>query len=361
MQTKLLAVGIALLVSWHAAAHGVEALSNDGTLPDVFPASALATDGPAEYSDAGCVPSDESSIGCGDGGCADGCCTGGCCDNCCDDCCYEEQWQFSFGALYMARDYNNAPITIDAGSGTTVLSAADMDGDYGWGYELHARRPGWDVRYMQLNFGDTLNGNAVAPTLYLQDVYAGPAEFRYHSDLYSLEVTCLCFDDCDPWRRSSGFRYLRLDEQLDFNLVGAYQPTDRLETTNDLYGWQWGTERAIIDRCDSPFQLHAFGKAGVYYASMDLTNTAFPGLINDTARDSEGSVAFVGELGFNGSVQVTEQFSLDAGYQVMFIEGVALAGEQATTVNALAVPAVAEINCGGLFYQGFTFGATYTW
>ncbi|MDZ4821793.1 MAG: BBP7 family outer membrane beta-barrel protein [Planctomycetota bacterium] len=212
---------------------------------------------------------------------------------------------------------------------------------------------------MQLNFGDTLNGDAINTMVYLGGYYTGDAQFRYTSDLYSGEVNYLLSETSDPLRLTSGFRYARLNEEIDFTLFG--DPTDNLQVENDLYGWQLGLERSTLPRSDSIFSACLFGKPGIYFVDSRLTNITYPGVYNDTVNDSQYGVAFIGELGVKGSAQITERFSLDAGYQLMYIEGVALAGEQATSISANTIPQFGQVNSGGLLYQGFMFGGTLLW
>jgi len=68
----------------------------------------------------------------------------------------------------------------------------------------------------------------------------------------------------------------------------------------------------------------------------------------------------VGELGLNAVYQVNEHFSLMAGYQLAWIEGVALASEQIAVSDPFAGIGGIDIT-GSPFYHGFTAAAEFRW
>ncbi|MDZ4821792.1 MAG: hypothetical protein SGJ20_22755 [Planctomycetota bacterium] len=143
MRFKLIAMGIAALFSSSGAVYAQEMLSAHGALPDVLPVSVAVLSSDAMGTDS-LATGAATSCGCAaDAGC---CADSGCADCCCNDCGCAAPWQLSAGALFMARDYNNAPITIYQVSGQTDLSLTDLKDEYGWGFEIAGRRNRWEVR-----------------------------------------------------------------------------------------------------------------------------------------------------------------------------------------------------------------------
>lgn len=128
-----------------------------------------------------------------------------------------------------------------------------------------------------------------------------------------------------------GFRLLNLSE--DFNIrshdVDSGTSNYRIKTVNTLIGgqigagWNWSSS----DR----FSLELFSKVGVYGNIQRMTQTLYD--LNNTlprlnARDGSTHVGFVGEVGLNGKIRLTEWLTLNGGYRFMWIDGLALAPNQ---------------------------------
>jgi hypothetical protein len=78
-------------------------------------------------------------------------------------------------------------------------------------------------------------------------------------------------------------------------------------------------------------------------------------------RLGNDKVSFIGELQFILTYQIGHNFTLRGGYQMMFVEGVAIAMENFNPTIPITerVPFVAD--GGSLFYDGFTVGAEWMW
>jgi hypothetical protein len=111
--------------------------------------------------------------------------------------------------------------------------------------------------------------------------------------------------------------------------------------------------------------VDALGKAGLYVNDANnqiASQSEFFG-VNTTSGVGNTQVAFIGELAFNATCQLTCHWAVRAGYQLLWIEGVALASEQAIInpgpINGGAANAIDSSD--GLFYHGFTGGLEFTY
>ncbi|QDU97892.1 BBP7 family outer membrane beta-barrel protein [Lignipirellula cremea] len=294
-------------------------------------------------------PSAPIDIGCSTG-CTSGCSTGCCSQTCC---CAPDCWQVYAGAMFLSRDYDNAPIFTDAG-GNTIVGADDLDSGLSPGFELSARRNNWEVRYFQV---DSMSATTEMEGVgnFLGGGFAGVAGLSYDTEIYNAEVNYFYNPPSDMLRAFAGFRYIGLDEELGFQLNGAN--LDRLTTDNDLYGFQVGVDGALWRKCNSRFYVNGVAKAGVYYADTEVHNTVLD--TNQQLDDNSDRVAFVGEIGVTAGYEVTNWLALEAGYQFLWLDGVALAGEQASSVNPFTQ--TASINHGDAIYHGLRLGATARW
>ncbi len=310
----------------------------------------------------------------------DSCCQSSCCEpacgqrSCCD-CCYEPccpRFEFSGGYLLMAREYyRNTPIATGTTNGETRLSMGDFEGHYDPGFEVRGRFSRLEVRYFQLSndvdasvLSSAVNFPANATT-YQGAIIPSAATVNYDTDLYNGEINLLLCDPCSPVRLSAGFRYMRLNEQLNLGVIGfTPNPTVITQTKSDLYGLQMGGDMNVPGTQDLPVSLICFTKTGFFYSDTRMNNVALPGATQFSQTDDSQRLAFVGEIGLKAQAQLGP-LTLDAGYQCMFINGVALAGDQPQGVNLGVNPlnpiTTASIRTGDLLYHGLTSSATLRW
>jgi hypothetical protein len=112
------------------------------------------------------------------------------------------------------------------------------------------------------------------------------------------------------------------------------------------------------------FAWEATGKAGVYANFMEQKQAPivdFPDFVFRSARsDEETDAAFVGDLNLTGIYQLTEVWGLRAGYNVIWIEGVALAPDQLDFTNNPG--SGRDLSAGsGIFLHGINVGLEARW
>ena len=222
---------------------------------------------------------------------------------------------------------------------------------------------GVEVRYFNVDFdaafdyGDT--GNLDIAHTSISSLF--DVDGAYDSELHSTEIDFrLPTSSRLSWL--AGLRWLELQESLnyDIDLLSLVNNDFNWHTNNHLYGGQFGLDLQLWD-LTSPLSINSTLKAGVY--GNDADNN-FRYRVNDFSilqggRD-ETDVAFVGDIGVNLSYQVTRHLSLMGGYQLLWINGAALASDQAAyTLQQLDVDVVTTQ--GDVFYHGALTGAQITW
>ncbi len=164
----------------------------------------------------------------------------------------------------------------------------------------------------------------------------------YESDLDSVEWNWRHAWIKPQYRLSGswllGFRYVKLDEQFEFfsQVLPHFDPINmvnrnaasfdyRVNTDNNMYGAQVGTEFTF---CVVPAFL--FGgeiKAGLFgnRAQQHTTMVAVNPLVETTTEQAnDDDVAFLSEASLYGLIQFHPLWKLRAGYQVLYLNGVAL-------------------------------------
>ena len=295
------------------------------------------------------------------------------------------------------------PIVVDPNTHTTFLSTSDLNFNFDPGLRATVG--------MRLSRGDALEfsyfgvfqgtASAVAvkpdPSAFLifpgnlfGNVFVGmnSAQVTYFSSVHSFEVNflpCCCDESCDecgcgevgdkcgcgevrcrPIEWLAGFRYINLGEELNISAQknvsgGVEEGTYNIHTGNDLYGAQLG---ARLRRSLGRFGWEATGKAGLFgnAAQQNQSVTDFPNFpLRPTVSSSGGEVAFVSEINLSAFYRLTDVWNVRAGYNVMWIEGLALAPDQ-LDFNFATSPSGNQLHTGGgMFLQGVNVGLEARW
>lgn len=293
-------------------------------------------------------------------GCAATCGSG--CDipmNCCDCC---DRWTIRAGAVFFRRE---AGSDIPIVTGTPSYSTADLDFGYQGGPAVSVIRHGflntcWDleVNYFGV-YSDatatTLDVDSLNATPPILVIGAVPAATVYDSNLHSTEINLR--RRWNDWLTVlGGFRWIELSDDLttDVDTGFAMFGTD---VNNHLYGAQIGVDTCLLQR--GAFTLEGFAKAGIFGNSADVaaTTTGVGGALPLVSVAGNDTV-FVGDVALTGVYALNNCWSLRGGYQLLWIDGVALAPNQLDNVN-LATGVAAVDTSSTAFYHGFTVAAEY--
>ncbi len=275
--------------------------------------------------------------------------------------------------LYMTRQRqsSNFNIVVD-GANTPVLTNYNFNFDYEPGFEVGFRQKmramfELDVRYMQL---DSMNSPIVPFSLIARgalvtnpqsEVNAGDHTARYGSNLYSGEINFLRQYSTNT-KIGVGFRMIQLTEllEMDFNFATSTSSIDML-TRNYLYGAQFVSETLLLHTNRLRFDF--FSKNGIYGNTASRNMTVVNPNIFRRLEDREAT--FVGESGIRCSLRISNCWSVNGGYQAVYMSGVALATDQIqnTTSAGTYFPGIGyaplETDMSDTFYHGAFLGIEF--
>jgi hypothetical protein len=165
----------------------------------------------------------------------------------------------------------------------------------------------------------------------------------------------------------AGFRWLQLND----NLLGTLTPVKIIppfwntSTANNLYGAQIGVEGKILQL--GRFSLDGLIKAGLFdndalqSTGVSLQKEVYP------SKASANDAAFVTEAGVQLKYQMTQGLTLKAGYELLWLDGVALApGQIQETIATEHRPPLSTVQALGInrgsnvLFQGVTAGFEYS-
>ncbi len=211
---------------------------------------------------------------------------------------------------------------------------------------------------------------AIPPFSRADEMRVGYASQLQTVELNVVRCRCCCEDcgdcprRCQSFEWMAGFRFLNLTEA--FGIVGRCDICPALfsfaydtYTRNNLYGMQLGARSRC---CRGRWSLEAAGKAGIYGndAQQQQQIVDDKGVLFRDARVGGGHAAFVGELNLSGIYHLTDVWGLRAGYNLIGIEGVALAPDQLDFGAELTAGRQLS-RTGGVLLHGVNFGLEARW
>jgi hypothetical protein len=337
----------ALAVDYVRPVHLLEpTLADDPAAPTPPAASQAATPSVSSgsYSDCGCETCD-----CGD-----------MCNSYCGP-----LWSVRAGAAILERTNDNDRRTLVRSGGASVAATDDFDFDFAGGPNVTLTRwlrngTGIETCYFgalewEADESFTTPGAWTTDTIPpISGINSITIDAKYISRLNSTEIN---------WRGSpnqtvawlAGFRWVELHEELNADLNIA---EIGLNTDNHIYGGQLGAILQLLQN-GGPLSAEAWFKGGVYgndadsEFSLDTIGPDFAG------KAERGQTAFVGDIAVSGAYMLSDNLAFRSGYQLLWIEGVALAGDQ---VNATNFTTGQGINTkGGVFYHGALVSFDLVW
>ena len=282
--------------------------------------------------------------------------------------CSWDTWQVTADALFLHRRRPAAAdLVVSALDETGILNARDFDLGIHAGFDVALTRRlgecfGIEVRYFGIDHWNSLATAPTPPDSLLQ-VNASPPVFpragtgiaaTHTSELHNVEINGH-YRGNDRWTLLAGFRYVELDEQFTADLIGAAVPFSyRAATRNRLYGGQLGANVVLWDRGE-PFTADAFGKAGIFGNAAAQHSSYATDTVSATGDGSP--VSLLGELGITGNYRISQRWSATCGYQLLWINRVALATEQVASSNFVFGSGIDA--AGDTFYHGAAVGVQY--
>jgi hypothetical protein len=162
--------------------------------------------------------------------------------------------------------------------------------------------------------------------------------YDYHSEIFSSEINVRATWRWHNFVRSqlAGIRFLQLRDSLLFvsqddrlatpaDGIGVYD----IRTQNNLLGIQYGEELMMPLLGSATLTVNS--KVGLYWNDIEQRSSIFNtgNFLVDTINTNE-HLALVAELGAFTNVKITDMCSIRGGYNIVYLDGVALAPEQFT-------------------------------
>jgi hypothetical protein len=313
-------------------------------------------------------------------------------NDCSDDCCCllptSKMCPCTYGwadalLLWRDNDATNRPLVINLNSGESLISTGDLGFDAGWGV-----RAGFGIRecgccgfeFDYLGVFDQNAGRSVelADELALPGdlglatnnfFFADEASVHYESEINGAELNCVCCccccDDCCcrsvEW--IYGFRYLNVNEDFGITSTDLQESTSEydIHTNNNLFGAQVGSR---VRRSCGRWSWEGTGKVGLFGNAAEQHSDPivdFPNFVIRPGRsESTGDVAFVGDFNLTAIYQINSVWGARIGYNVIVIEGVALAPDQLDFTNTPTSGSGISTD-GGIFLHGVNMGVEARW
>lgn len=298
-------------------------------------------------------------------------------------------------------DFSSLGIAPPNGDPNVVLSTDNFDFDDEWGSRVVVARqigPGSNIEFNFMgNFNFASYAEVQDPNQGLFSVLSdygrsppfGFAETdfaTFHSIGYSSAFNSYELMYRRRWQGRNcrlqgsyvaGVRYMQLTEDFDYKtraaglpntLPGFYYMDYSVGTNNSLTGFQFGGDAWVS--VIPGFSLGAEAKVGIYgnhsHANTLIMASSIPNGFRETLRSDDA--AFIGEINAMAIYRVNYHWTIRAGYDLLLIDGLALATEnfnsgQPFVDNPVLAPTrVPAYNDNGqLFLHGWNIGVEYLW
>jgi hypothetical protein len=265
--------------------------------------------------------------------------------------------------------------------GVEALNSTDLHQGFAAGPSVDLIRRGdngWDVELSFFDIGGWSSARSIGPDnppdwlvfraprgfLQTQDKTSQAMAWDYSSRLYNAECN-LRWNVLSRLTLLAGFRWLDLRENLEGTLepptLASEPPFWNTTTTNNLYGFQVGADGKFFEY--GSFSMSGVAKAGIFDNNAEESTEVSIFKIARPTSASTNHAAFVGEIDLQCQFQLTSRLVLKAGYQVLWLEGVALApGQiQQTSLTPPKTEHALGVNCdSGAFYHGVTAGLEFS-
>jgi hypothetical protein len=284
-------------------------------------------------------------------------------------------------ALILHRDNRSydQPVVVNGTTGDTVMTTRDL-GFTNWaagarlaaGYRLLS---GAAIEVNYFGFQDfSATASASSPFMLSAPAGLGAYTFDYH-DANSVNVNYssqLQNVELNYWLPSSGpisflggFRYLSWNESFGIQSNSSYYTTPEYsnytaQTSNNLLGGQVGV-RSQFEwrrlRLDIAKKIGLFGNA---FWQRSLVQDYGNSYVLEDNWIAHSGVAVVGDLGINLGYRVTDFMTLRAGYNLIWIDGLALAPNE-LDFHLGQNSATGHNHNGSVFLQGVNVGFDIRW
>jgi len=254
----------------------------------------------------------------------------------------KNSWRMATGPIFLDRSQGPNRHLAGPGFGVGMINTDQLKFTYKTGVQFNLIKQsnenpfGWDLDFFfvdgWLAHGQVPGGVVMIPDPKTESIIIlnNNVVFQNGSSLYSSEFN-------GRWRATqdvtllAGFRWIEFGDWLTAQqILAPASMMYRTDVNNHLYGFQTGANVALWDG-GGPLYVNFLGKAGIYGNFADQ-NTAGP-MVSTTYNEGVRA-AFVGQCTLASTLQLTPRMSVRSGYTVLWLDGVALAPGQMSTVGS---------------------------
>ncbi len=234
-----------------------------------------------------------------------------------------------------------------------------VDGTFGLRF---GGRDALEFRFLRTDSGARLN--FTSPGAFIGVGFTGPGGTQFASS-YDTYLSSWELNWRHQWTDQIallvGARVINLDDSLDTSLNGnvarglyAYR--------NRLTGGQIGIDWSVLPM-NNPFQINLVGKVGLFGLHSAGGISEFQGVnfIGGFGTERGGEHVMAGEVGVSVGYRILPNVMLRAGYQLLYINDIALASNAAGA--SLLNPSLLSNNIyrDSILFHGANFGVTINW
>ncbi|MEZ6117284.1 MAG: Lpg1974 family pore-forming outer membrane protein [Pirellulaceae bacterium] len=297
-------------------------------------------------------------------------------------CCTPRWFDFEASWLYWNREFDdNLAFSSEGILGPEALSASDLDISNTSGFRITGAYLIGPATNIEATYFGGFNWNSSASANSGDNLYSVFSDFGtnpfngfpetdaayHHSVAFSSELDNGELNVRHRWVSANclvhssflvGVRYFRLADDLIYRTrTNLSQLNYHVKTDNDLVGVQLGGDMAL---CVTPrFKIAGDAKAGLYGAHSKQKTWAPSVAFSEL--ESASDAAFVADAGLNGIFRVSPKMAIRAGYQVLFVSGVATAIENFNTNSPLTARTAFVNNNDDVVFHGANVGIEWTW
>lgn len=290
----------------------------------------------------------------------------------------DSSWDVNVGTAILTRGtLAGSPIIIEKlpHRGEVFLKGSDYRFDWAAGPDISAARRLADDRFfdaVDFRYFDVQSMSSTAgftpPLAWAFPTGTGAfpnvrhVDTRYESRLYSFEANGVRQVGDSGVAILNGFRWIQADDDMGFVVTPAGGPNVGYDwhTGNNLYGYQIGAFVPLI-ASESPWSLSAAPKIGIYgNQCLGQWNDSRPaGTTASTNAVFRNQVAFAGDLSATLGYRFSERCAIQAGYQLLWLNGIGVAADQAAVLSSRSV-ATGLDSSGSAFYHGALAGVNFS-
>jgi hypothetical protein len=290
-------------------------------------------------------------------------------------------WNIGYDSLAMTRNSGSDRPLLKLDTGTTplptIFTADDLNFDWDYGGKVHLELIGPSGITYQLAYtriatfvtNETVFGSAdlslPGPISALGFADADQASFYYSSAIQTGEANMIF--PFGSFEVLAGYRYMQIDEKSQISLLTSGSPSTFLANSlNAMSGGQIGAlgrwEMFGLFDFDFDAKFAVMGDEATTNQIASSPAAPPPPTVVGTGEGSKTRVAFVSELGLQAVLPLGASLSAHCGYNVFFIDRVALAPDQFDFNLGSSSSAGTQVNNhGDIVLQGVNVGLTAVW